>query len=211
MTRPADETLVAVCLHRNDFAEPSADPTAGCWSFVRPMQLRENTRGVEPDQSTAFRIGWDAHDLRVLFECQDTHIVATRTNRDEPLYEEEVVEVFLDPVGDGAGYFEFELNPLNAVLDLTLRRTGAGWRKDVRWNCEGLRTAIKRTGAGWNAELAIPLRNISVDPVRPGVTWRANFFRIDRPDSKPRELSAWSPTLHGTFHDPQAFGAIRFE
>jgi hypothetical protein len=59
------------------------------------------------------------------------------------------VELFLDPVGDLESYFEIEVNPLNAVLDLVLRRTRSGYAKNFAWRCEGLRTAVKRTASGW--------------------------------------------------------------
>ena len=52
-----------------------------------------------------------------------------------------MVEVFLDPFGDSLSYFEIEINPLNTVTDLFIRRTWTGLKKDFRWKCEGLVTA----------------------------------------------------------------------
>ena len=99
-------------------------------------------------------------DLRVLFDCVDRDPWATMRARDNRLYEEEVVEVFLDPVGDLECYFEIELNPLNTVLDLVLRKSPSGRRMDLRWQCAGLRTAVQRTLHGWTAELAIPFESL---------------------------------------------------
>ena len=92
----------------------------------------------------------------MLFHAEDTHAWATMTERDAPLYEEEVVEVFLDPVGDLESYFEIEVNPLNTVLDLVLRKNRSGYVKDFAWQCEGLRTAVVKREAAWTTELAIP-------------------------------------------------------
>jgi hypothetical protein len=146
----------------------------------------------------------------VRFVCTDADPWATITERDGPLWDEEVVEVFLDPVGDSACYFEIEVNPLNTVVDLALRRIRSGYRKDFRWDCEGLETTAVTTEHGWTAELRIPFAALSAEPPRPGTEWRANFTRIDRPRGRDRELSAWQPTRLATFHVPERFGVLRF-
>ena len=175
-----------------------------------PVLLRDVVTGAAPVQSTSVRVAWDGEELRVLFCAEDAHINATLTERDAPLYTEEVVEVFLDPVGDSECYFEIEVNPLNTVLDLVLRRNRSGYAKDISWNCEGLRTCVRRESAAWCAEVAIPFRSIAAKPPVSGASWRANFLRIDRPPGIPRELSAWSPTGLANFHVPKRFGIFEF-
>jgi hypothetical protein len=166
--------------------------------------------GVEPLQKTWVRAAWSDEDLRVSFEVEDTHVWATFTERDGPLWEEEVVEVFLDPFGDLESYFEFEVNPLNTVLDLVLRRNRSGYVKDFSWECGGLRTSVARTNAGWKAEFVIPFRSLTPEPPRAGDRWRVNFCRIDRPADAPRELTAWSPPGRPSFHTPERFGFLAF-
>ena len=201
--------MTAVCLRR-PFGEVLADPDAPPWRDLPALALGETVTGAPPQQATTLKLGWTADELRVLFHCADTHAWATMTERDSPLYEEEVVEVFLDPVGDLASYFEIEVNPLNTVLDLVLRRNRSGYVKDFSWRCANLRSAVRVTASTWTAELAIPFRSLVADAPEAGAHWRANFFRIDRPAETPRELSAWSPTGRGTFHVPERFGVIEF-
>ena len=189
---------------------PTADGPAEIWQNVPPVELRETVSGAVPRQATSVRVAWSAEELRVLFHAEDTHPWATLTERDAPLYEEEVVEVFLDPVGDLESYFEIEVNPLNAVLDLVLRRNRSGYVKDFAWRCAGLRTAVVKTDAAWTAELAIPFRSLMAEPPRAGDCWRVNFCRIDRPPGVPRELSSWSPAGRANFHTPERFGTLRF-
>ncbi|MGB8167375.1 MAG: carbohydrate-binding family 9-like protein [Chthoniobacteraceae bacterium] len=183
---------------------------AAPWPELPAFELRETVTALAPQQRTRVRLGWTPDELRVLFHCEDTRTWATMTERDAPLYEEEVVEVFLDPVGDLANYFEIEVNPLNAVLDLVARRNRSGYTREFAWRCEDLRTAARTTPSGWSAELAIPFRSLLAAPPRPMARWSANFCRIDRPVDQPRELSAWSPTRLGTFHAPERFGVIEF-
>jgi hypothetical protein len=180
------------------------------WAKIPPVHLRETTTSHPPMQATWFKTAWNGRELRVHFHAVDTDAWATLTGHDEPLYHEEVVEVFLDPAGDLECYFEIEINPLNAVCDLVLRRNRSGYRKDFGWHCEGLRTSVKKTPEFWSVEMAIPFASLGAAPPATGRQWRVNFFRIDRPKSGPRELSAWSPTGLPLFHVPKKFGFLEF-
>ena len=170
------------------------------------------TCGVKPAQATQVRAAWAAREWRVLFEVEDARPWATLTQRDGRLWTEEVVEVFIDPVGDLESYFEFEVNPLGTVTDLVLRRTCSGWTKEFGWHADGLETQVRLTPAGWEAELSIPFAALTPDGAGIGQRWRVNFLRIDRPHGpgSEAELSAWSPTGRRNFHRPESFGVVEF-
>lgn len=179
--------------------------------FGASADFGENVGGGVPEQGTEVACAWDERELRVRFVCVDREPWATIAQRDGPLWEEEVVELFLDPVGDGESYFEIEVNPLGTVLDLVLRRNRSGYKKDFAWDCEGLRADVRRTDGGWEVEMGIPFASIVNGAPKAGAEWRVNFTRIDRPRDRERELSAWVPTRLGTFHAPERFGVLRFE
>jgi hypothetical protein len=202
--------LPTIRCERRAFAKVAADPQADAWRGLHIASLRDTVTDAAPQQATAVKVAWDAAELRVLFEMTDSHIVGTQTKRDGPLWEEEVAEVFLDPVGDLESYYEFEVNPLNTVLDLVARKSRSGYVKDFGWQCEGWRTATSRQAAGWYVEMAFPFRGVTAEPPQPGARWRINFYRIDRPPGAPRELSAWSPTHRENFHTPERFGFLEF-
>ena len=174
------------------------------------LELLDNLTAAPPRQRTRVTLARGPGHLHVTFECEDAQPLATITRRDGPLYQEETVEVFLDPFGDLQCYFEIEVNPLNAVLDLMLRRVQNGWRKEIAWDCEGLETSVAFSAVGWTASLVIPFDSIAPGPPARGALWRANFLRIDRPAGAPRELSAWSPTRLRTFHEAERFGFLEF-
>jgi len=186
----------------------SADPQAAPWPALAATPLRETVSGEPPTQATWFKTAWNEGELRVLFCVEDSYVWNTMTERNSPIYDEEVVEVFLDVHGDLESYFELELNPVNTVLDLVLRRDGDGYQPDFQWQCEGLRTAVQRTPVGWYGEFSIPFKSIGGQPR--GTRWRVNFYRVDRPVGVPEELSAWSPTGKRRFHVPQRFGWLEF-
>ena len=209
MTPPKPEKSVPaiVCPHTEAWDGSSLDGLADCWSAAGRVYLADNVSGRPPVWGTEVRVGRHQEELLVLFICQDPDPSATFTQRDDPLWEEDVVEVFIDPFGDLDCYFEVEINPLNTVLDGFIRRLRGGLRKDFSWNCEGLRTATGLLAYGWVAGLAIPFKGLGECNLS---RWRINFCRIERPKDQPRELSAWSPTLAGTFHLPERFGTLTF-
>ena len=197
---------------RAKFAELTADFTSAMWSSVAAVELREAVTGAAPKQRTWVRSAWNDSEWRVLFHCEDADAWATLTEHDAPLYTEETVEVFFDPVGDLESYFEIEVNPLGTTLDIVFRKSRSGYKGDWAWDCAGLQTLVRKSAGAWTAELAIPFRAVADVPL-PGAHWRANFCRIDRPSrdgSLPRELTAWSPPMRESFHTPERFGVVEF-
>jgi hypothetical protein len=197
---------------RRSFGPLTADAGSAPWRDLEAVEFCEAIGSGAPVQQTWVRSAWDEREWRVLFQCADRDPWATLTERDGPLYTEETVEVFLDPVGDLESYFEIEVNPLNTVLDIVFRKSRSGYKSDWAWTCEGLRTKVEIGGGGWRVEMAIPFAEVADVPV-PGGRWRVNFCRIDRPardGSLPRELTAWSAPRRESFHTPQRFGIVEF-
>jgi hypothetical protein len=186
------------------------DALASTWSECARVSLVDCVSGRKPKWGTEVRLGWEEDALHGLFLCQDPDPWATKTKRDEALWEEEVVEIFLDPFGDSTCYFEFGINPLNAVADLFIRRTRTGLRKEFGWSCDGLATACGTLPYGWVAAFRIPFHALGdCHPTRCPI-WRANFARIERPKEERRELTAWSPSFVESFHVPERFGILRY-
>ena len=205
-----DASLPTLVCTRQEHGDLTATVQAPGWEGIAPVTFCDAVTGDTPKQATELRVTWSRTELRVLFHCADDDAWATLTERDAPLYKEEVVEVFLDPVGDLESYFEIEVNPLNAVLDVVLRRSRVGYLKNFRWDCDGLRTCVRKTPKAWCAELSVPFASLVADAPQPGARWRANFARIDRAANDARELTAWSPTFRPSFHTPERFGVLQY-
>ena len=92
------------------------EPSWNAAASTGPFSLNEG-KGL-PAEKTIAKMLWDDQNLYFAFQCEDTDIFATMKIRDQHLWEEEVVEVFIDPDGDQANYIELEINPLNTFLDL---------------------------------------------------------------------------------------------
>jgi len=166
-------------------------------------------------QQTRARVCYDAQALYVHFDCDDRDIWGTCTQRNDPIYDEEVVEVFLGPgEADLVHYFEFEISPNGVLFDAriynpTSERTELEW--DESWNCPGIRWQAVRDDAAnqWSAAIAIPWAGVAPPGDLPKV-WRANFYRIERPRDAAPEFSCWSPTMTepADFHKSAYFGVL---
>jgi Carbohydrate family 9 binding domain-like len=128
---------------------------------------------------------WDDANLYVAFSCVDPQPWGRMKNRDDRLWEEEVVEVFLDPDGDGENYAELEVSPHNVVVDLLIARPKGDVNEALRWTIAGLQTAVSRDAHGWVTEIAIPWKSLDAAGVtaapNPGDEWRVGLYRIKRP------------------------------
>jgi hypothetical protein len=177
----------------------------------------------QPQLPTELRLCWDDSHLYLAFVCVDTDIWGTYRQRDDPVWEEEVVEAFLSSGGEVTRYLEFNFSPHSVVFDAKIEIPESGDRRamksDASWNCEGLESAVQVKGTlddhsdvddRWTVEASLPFRQIGRDGRAPrdGERWRANFYRIDRAGEG--EFSCWSPTLQHNFHVPARFGHLVF-
>lgn len=183
------------------------------WSLVPALAFRRAQDGGPPAQPTAVRIAHDAAALLLRFDCDDRDTWATYSRRDAPLWEEEVVEVFIAPgKADPSEYLEIEVNPLGAIFDARVTNPHGrrdSMRVDSTWDAVGLVAVVSRPSPQtWTVQLEIPWSDMcDGDPPR---VWRANFFRIERPRDGESEFSCWSPTLADPpdFHKPDCFGRL---
>lgn len=172
---------------------------------------------------TQFRALWSDDGLYARFDADDPKAWHTMTKRDEHLWEEEVVEIFLDIDGSGRDYAEIEVNPVNVVCDVRMRRASPDKLSDLSWNFEGLESRTKPYSKGltavlfmpWSGFRSLPAGEKAELPPKPGTAWKFNVFRIERPGgpqapAKDAVFAAWSPTGDPSFHVPAAFRPFTF-
>lgn len=180
------------------------------WGIIDSILLKEVVTGKQPSLNTIVKACWTEEDIWFRFECEDDHIVSSMTNHDDPLYEEDVVELFLDEDREGTGYYEIELSPRNVVFDAIIHNNHQGLvNADTSWHVRGLDTKVDQKDRIILYELRIPLTNFKRPPVL-GTKWLWNAFRIDEDKQGNRHYSAWSPTGAINFHLPAFFGKLVF-
>jgi hypothetical protein len=189
------------------------------WSKVAPFRdFRRNLDGKPGVAKTEARMLYDDDFLYVSFRCADKNIWATMKIRDQHLWLEEVVEVFVQADPSEGSYIELEVNPLGTMLDIYLLDI----RKPLHyesWNSQRLKWGIKLDGTvdgkdgdrEWTCEIALPIADVVTAPNLPpkvGDHWKLNLYRVEQRPT-PAEL-AWSPTFQEDFHIPAMFGEIVF-
>lgn len=176
---------------------------------------------------TTFRALTTTAALWLRFDVYDEKPWHTMTRRDEHIWEEEVVEIFLDPDRTGLNYFELEINPVNVVCDLVVVKPWPELHSDPSWDFAGLETRVmpyrgERAGPdGWTATARLPwmgfraLPCAAALPPKPHDRWRFNLYRIKRPGGAAHPHvgvihAPWSPTGASSFHVPDAFRDLVF-
>lgn len=197
--------------------DQGTDPFAWDWAqgITLPPLLLANGSGPAIQQ-TITQVCYNDDTLFVHFNCADEDIWGTYTQRGDAIYDEEVVEIFIG-VGSETpvDYYEFEVSPNGVLLDVKVHNPDsdrATIQLDFGWDCPGLRWGAQRDDdhGRWRAYLAIPWSSIGSTSPLP-TTWRANFYRIERPRNSEPEFSCWSPTMTdpADFHKPQYFGMLK--
>ena len=174
-------------------------------------------------QQTLVKATWTSDFLYLAFESLDKDIHTPYTKRDDPIYESEAVEIFIDADGDQDDYVELQAAPNEVQFDASFK---GGRRKNfntdynssylVKNTVEGTLNKAGDQDVKWISEWQIPVKDL-VDAdkqIKTGAKWRVNLFRLDRIRRNGKvvrsEASAWSSPLSGDFHNIARMGTFEF-
>ncbi|HEX2099883.1 MAG TPA: carbohydrate-binding family 9-like protein [Candidatus Synoicihabitans sp.] len=192
------------------------------WATASEMELRFFWPKQTGDQQrTRVKLLWDDKHIYAAFTVADRDITAIHENRDDPTYEDDAVELFLNPFPNRSSYVGLEINARAVLYDYLHVH---GEKLYANYDLKNVKLAHSLQGTlnrsddvdeGWTIELAIPLSNL-IDKwdradVRDGTVWTINASRWDgrEPD---RMFSIWSNSGlgHPDPHAPGMFGALIF-
>ncbi len=171
---------------------------------------------------TKVKILYSANGLYFLYSCQDSVLTNSMQSDFLDLWNEDVVEVFLQPDEKKPTYLEYELSPLNFELLITIYNEGGKLNSWIPFHYGGDRHTRHATAVeggekkphgrvnGWTAEFFIPykLMHLLTEPPSSGTRWKANLYRIDYDHGE--TLFSWRPT-NGNFHEYEKFGDLIFD
>ena len=197
------------------------------WETAPVIQLVDVETGNAPEQRTEVRILYSESTLYIAFYCEDDYIWGTYYERDSPVYNEECVEVFINPAGSDHQYYELNVSPKNILFDACILSNRINQRADkdftglsgydpdieTKVHVEG-EPDLPGNGKYWSVEYAIPFKELygAPNPVPlPGDRWRINLYRIDSPEKGKSRYYAWNPTGKIDFHRPWKFGILHFQ
>jgi hypothetical protein len=192
------------------------------WRLAAWTPMRRRQADGSP-YDTRFKVLYSTTGIYCLMDGTDKMLTATMNEDFMDLWNEDVYEVFLWTDERHPIYFEYEISPLNRELPILIPNFGGqflGWRP-WRYDRDRLvRKATSVTGGpkqshaaiqGWRAEFFIPyalLRPLQNVPPKPGMKWRANFYRMDYDGGK-RTQWDWAP-VGDSFHEYEKFGELVF-
>jgi hypothetical protein len=172
----------------------------------------------DPIGRATAKMTWDEDNLYVFVSVADTDIVSQYKQHDQPLWKEDVVEIFIDADSNRRGYVELQVNPNNATFDSWFQSTRQA-PGDEKWD-SGMETRVNLRGTtepgdtdqGWDAEIRIPWQavkgrdeamNVRLPP-HVGDRWRMNIVRGDvKTGAKGTEfagVSSWNRITNGDWH-----------
>ncbi|TFG72233.1 MAG: hypothetical protein E4H26_11315, partial [Flavobacteriales bacterium] len=147
-------------------------------------------------------------------------IWTTFTKRDEHLWEEEAVEVFIDVDDLPDNYVEIEVSPANVLFDSYITDPNhIDVPETARLDLKGIRTAVQVEGTlnqrddkdtVWTVEIALPFEDLTTEhtnAITDQTEIKINFYRLDSNKGMPRGAYSWSPT-EKSFHKPSVFGRL---
>src|SRR5512143_3782063 len=90
-------------------------------------------------QKTTVRLLWDDRYLYAGYECEDRDIVAVHTERDDPTYRDDAVELFVNPKPSQTGvYLGLEMNARAVLYDYLMYDARYAFK---RFNLQGVQLA----------------------------------------------------------------------
>lgn len=174
---------------------------------------------------TAARLLYDDTALYLHYTVEDDHSHASATTLNGPVWADSCVEFFATPrPGEQDRYLNLEVNCVGTVhlgygptrTDRTLIDPDTAAAIRVVSSVDGPTKRTTPADTGWWLAVALPFGTLSavtgtaITPTS-GTQWRANLHRLR---SQPSPLyAAWNPigTPDPDFHQPSAFGTLRFE
>ena len=185
------------------------------WQTTATIHLVRAEDGDVAGLPTEVRLAWSERGLHLHFRCTDPLPLSRDFARDAPIDEEEVVGVFLDPIGERNEYMAILASPYGRVADARIENPhhhAIGASVDDSWDCTGVRVRSWAYKHEWVVEMLIPFTGITpaLVPPRPGDRWTGNFYRIERQPIA--EVSAWQPTFQSPvdLHTSESFGILEF-
>jgi len=204
----ADNAIV--CLKKNGdfYFDGCLDDAVWANKLVAPFFLKSEAMGQAAYQTSVYMM-WDDNYLYICARCRDDDIVAHYTKRDDPIYLEDVFEIFIRPDVTNNFIFEFEFSPTGVIWDGLDRRglpNSSGYAEITKkaWNAKGAKckTNIRGTlnnmwdrDVEWITEIMIPLACFApvTGPVKPGERWQIVFARCE--SSAYLEKVEWSASI----------------
>jgi hypothetical protein len=175
--------------------------SAEYWEMVPDIKLHYLVGlAMEPEDATVAKLAADKENLYFRFAASERYMdelaLVAKTNNTPALWQDDIVDLFLDPEGQGVSE-NCQHVQVNAAGVFNVY--GSAQNGGKAWS-SGLVVKTSRDEKGWRVEGKLPFASLPFTP-EPGKTLRLNLLR-----TKPGKVnsfwedSAWSPIFNANSH-----------
>jgi hypothetical protein len=190
----------------------TADPGTKWWKEAPAVSFAHGRYGERiSGLETEVRSLWTSGNLYFLFSGRydALHLKPNPdTTKDTwELWDWDVAEVFIgSDFRDINRYKEFEVSPRGEWIDLDINLNPKPPAINAKWNSAfECKARVDKARKIWYAEMKIPFRSIDSRPIKTGLEYRINLYRIHWTN---KSFLAWQPVGQDWFHNPKAFGRL---
>ena len=143
----------------------------------------------------------DEHYLYVAYKCDEREMKKLRAQikpskkRDLAVWDDDSVELYVDPTGEGGKHYQFLMNAAGALYYAEGGGRGTEWQATFD-------AKAHRDKKFWSAEFGIPFNILGLDGTKPSLSVRMQFSRTAMPERL--ERTSWRPN----WNDPKSFGPV---
>jgi Domain of unknown function (DUF4838) len=177
-----------------------------CWRDAIKYSYKNAKKNIDipPKNGTTVQAVWSADGVTFGFNMVEPHpgkMKKSFTERDQAVYAEDCIEIFIDPEAKRSDYIQVVVNSIGTIFD---GKRGLG----SSFNLDGIKAAGFTGKDFWSCEVYIPFKALNLK-AKTSMIWYGNFTR-SRYVGKAFELQRWNTRGTATNHDFGAFGIIKF-
>lgn len=199
---------------------PIIDGDLSEWKAPFIGSFVKHNSGEKGSQETFASLSWDDENLYIAFKCSDSKIIGKNRKQDYPIFEsDDLVEIFIDPDGNGQNYLEVGINAFSSNYDMIINcisKNCGGWKTSIDFDIEGLEAVSKIKKEGFSTEIKIPfislekIQNGNFNKPTIGTKWKGNLFRIDYGNTAEYLALQYYRSSKFGFHQPDKFAVFEF-
>lgn len=191
------------------------------WKKTKSLKI-QNYMGDIPafKPSAEAKMSYDDDFIYVIYRVKDRYVRSITEKINGPVWKDSAVEFFFSPEADNPiNYFNLEINCGGTPLlhHKKNRPTVEDIQKiEIKASLPKVVDPEIKQPITWTISFKIPLNMLekytNVVRPKPGVAWRANFYKIAEINTNPHYIT-WNEVKNDKpqFHLPKFFGILKFE
>lgn len=177
------------------------------WKKILPISLTKNDASGKIPYKTFCYLAYNDKGIFFRIESEDDKINCTMTGYNEPIYDEEVVELFFQSTDDKTHYMEFEWNAIGGVFSAEIYNDLKG-NTTIDFTKENIiDSKVFAMPNGWRVQGFLPKELFKGEL---SGEWMFNAYRIKKDADNSQILMSYSNTIEDAFHRPFKFAKLKF-